>query len=181
MNMSEAWYVLRSKPRKEDFLAEQLRIRKIDIFNPHIRVNPVNPRARKLQPYFPGYIFVRVDLDQTGFSMLQWMPGAVGLVSFGGKAALVSDDLIQAIRNRVSTINIAGGELPNGLNPGEAIMVHSGPFAGYEAIFDSHVSGSARVRVLLELLSKQHVLLELPAGQIQRKVVGNRPYLQSIS
>ena len=92
VNMSESWFVLRSKPRKEAFLAQQLRMHGFGIFNPHIRVRTVNPRARKLRPYFPGYVFVRVDPDQLSRSTLQWMPGAAGLVSFGGEPARVPDD-----------------------------------------------------------------------------------------
>ena len=63
--MAVSWYVLHSKPRKEEFLAEQLELRKIETFAPCIRVQVVNPRARKVKPYFPGYIFVRTDLEKT--------------------------------------------------------------------------------------------------------------------
>ena len=79
--MSIHWYVLRSKPNKEKLLWEQLNIREVETFYPQIRVQTVNPRARQVKAYFPGYVFVRVDLDEVGLSILQWMPGAIGFVS----------------------------------------------------------------------------------------------------
>lgn len=167
--MDKAWYVLRTKPLKEEFLRDQLDLQDIEVYCPRIRVHAVNPRARKVKPYFPGYLFVHVDLHQVSPSTLHWMPGASGLVSFGGEPALVPDSLIQVIRQRVNVIEKAGGEQLVSLKPGETVVIKDGPFAGYEAIFDISISGSARVRVLLKLLRSRQLAVELPTGQIERK------------
>lgn len=165
--MSAYWYVLHSKPHKEELLAEQLELRRIETFAPRIRVQVVNPRSRRVRPYFPGYIFVHVDLEEMGKSALQYVPGAAGLIDFGGEPAFIPDGLIHAIRLRVDEINSAGGELFEVLKPGETVLVHSGPFAGYEAIFDARLPGKERVRVLLKMLRDRKVLIELPAGYIR--------------
>jgi len=167
--MTHRWYVVRSKPRKEEFLAEQMQMRKMEIFDPRIRVQTVNPRARKIKSYFPGYVFVHLDLEKTGTFSMQYIPGATGLVSFGGEAADVPDGLIHAIRHRVDEINGPGGELFEALKIGGTVVVHSGLFAGYEAIFDARLPGSDRVRVLLKLLKNRQMLVDLPAGQIRPK------------
>jgi len=167
--MTISWYVLHSKPRKEELLSEQLELRKVETFSPRIRVQVVNPRARKVRPYFPGYVFTHVDLDIIGLSVLQYMPGSAGLVKFGGTPAFVPDGLIHAIRQRVEEINAAGGELFEVLKPGETVFIHSGPFAGYEAIFDARLPGTERVRVLLKLLRNRKMQVELPAGQVRPK------------
>ena len=167
--MALLWYVLHSKPHKEEMLAEQLELRKIEAFAPHIRVQVVNPRARRVRPYFPGYIFVRADLEEMGLSTLQYVPGSAGLITFGGTPAFVPDGLIHAIRQRVEEINLAGGELFETLKPGETVLVHSGPFAGYEGIFDARLPGTERVKVLLKLLQNRKMLVELPAGYIRPK------------
>lgn len=167
--MSEMWYAIRSKPHKEDFLWGQLLARKIECFYPHTRVQTVNPRARKMRPYFPGYLFVHVDLAQIGLSTLQWMPGSVGLVAFGGQPASVPESMLSSIRNRVNEINIAGWEVLLDIKQGETVTIQAGPFEGYEAIFDTRLSGNDRVRVLLNLINRQQLPLELPTGQIQRK------------
>ena len=167
--MASMWYALRSKPRKEDVVWRQVRNLGYDTFYPRLRVNPVNPRSRKLVPYFPGYLFVLVDLESAGTSVFQWMPHTIGLVAFGGEPAHVPENLIHELRKRVEEISRAGGELFDGLKSGDTVRISSGPFAGYEAIFDARLTGDERVRVLLEFLNnKRRLPIELSAGQVER-------------
>ena len=167
--MSLQWYALRSKPNKEAALWREALAHGVDVFYPQLRVQPKNPRARKIRPYFPGYLFVQLDLHQIGHSTFAWMPHSGGLVSFGAEPATLPDGLIAAIRRRVDEINRSGGEQLIGLNPGDVILIQDGPFAGQEAIFDARISGDERVRVLLKLLRGRQMPLELPSGQIERK------------
>jgi transcription elongation factor/antiterminator RfaH len=167
--MTATWYVLQSKPHKERFLCDQLMAHSLEAFCPQIRIQPTNPRARRIKPYFPGYVFVETDLENAKWSTLAWMPGATGFVSFDGRPADVPESLVHAIRRRVDEINEAGGELLESVKPGETVMINDGPFAGYEAVFDARLSGVDRVRVLLKLLKNRQVPLELAVGQIQQK------------
>ena len=166
--MSGQWYALRSKPNKEEALSRELLARNYEVFYPQINVQPVNPRSRKVRPYFPGYMFLNVDLAAVGYSALAWMPHSYGLVFFGSEPALVPETLITTLRRHVDSINAAGGELFSGLQPGEVVSIQAGPFAGYEAIFDARLPGSARVRVLLKLLNRNQIPVELPAGHVKR-------------
>jgi len=169
--MPSNWYALRSKPRKEDIVWRQVLSQGFEVYYPRLRVHPINPRSRKVVAYFPGYLFVQTDIEQVGVSMFQWMPHTLGLVSFGGEPAAVPDHLVQAIHQRVDQINIAGGEVFDGLKPGEVVWISDGPFRGYEAIFDARLPGNERVRVLLEFLgNRRKVAVILEAGQIERKV-----------
>lgn len=167
--MSVNWYVLRSKPNKEFLLWDQLLIRKVETFYPRLNVKPVNPRSRKVKPYFPGYIFVHVDLDDVGFSSLHWIPGATGLVSFGATPAMVPDSLIHAVKLRVDEINAAGGEVLEVLKHGDIVEIQNGPFAGYEAIFDVRISGNERVRVLLKLLEGKAMKVDIHPNLLKPK------------
>ena len=168
--MEAPWYVLHSKPRKEDFLLDQLRLSGFESYCPFLRVSTVNPRARKIRPYFPGYVFLQVDLGKNKASSLHWMPGATGFVSFDGIPARVPDGLIPILRQRVDEINASGGELFHDLKQGDRVRIVEGPFAGYEAMFDARLPGTERVRVLLNLLQQRRQLpVELEAGQISKK------------
>ncbi len=167
--MGKYWYALHSHPHKEEMLWKQVEANNIEVFYPRIRVSPVNPRSRKIRPYFPGYLFVRADLDEVGLSVFNWMPYATGLISFGGEPSTVSDALISAIKQRILQIEESGGELFDGLQSGDTVVIEDGPFAGYEAIFNLRLPGSERVRVLLKMLSDRNVPLELRAGQIRKK------------
>lgn len=163
------WYIFQSKARKEDLLCEQLRLREIEIFFPTLRVKPVNPRARKIKPYFPGYVFGRIDLAESGRSILEWIPGAIGIVSFGGDPAPVPDELVIALRQHLEKINESNGKAAQAYHPGDVVAIQGGPFAGYEAIFDVHLPGRDRVEVLLKLLRGNQVRVELPAELISLK------------
>jgi transcription elongation factor/antiterminator RfaH len=167
--MTAHWYVLHSKPMKEAFLWEQLSLHQIECYYPYIRVQSLNPHVRRVKPYFPGYLFGYVDLEQTNLSTLHWMPGAAGIVSFGGIPSSIPDHIIAAIRRRVDEINAAGREWLDSLKPGDIVTIQDGPFGGYDAIFDARLSGEARVRVLLKLLNARQFPLELSGSQIQRK------------
>jgi transcriptional antiterminator RfaH len=152
---------------KEGFLAEQLRLKGIESYFPYLRVQPVNPRARKIKPYFPGYVFGRIDLAEQRQDRL-WLPGLAGMVCFDGIPSYIPDNLIDAIRRRVDQVNATGGELLETLKPGDPIKIQEGPFKGYEAILDVRLPGEARVRVLLTFLNRSQIPVELPERQIQR-------------
>ncbi len=167
--MASHWYVIRSKPRKEDIVWRQLQARGLENYYPRIRVHPVNPRARKVKPYFPGYLFVHVDLEDLGLSTFQWMPHTLGFVSFDGEPAPVPGHIVQGLQKRIQEINEAGGEVFDGLERGDKVRIHDGPFSGYEAVFDTRLPGEERVRVLLRLINdKRQVPVDLQAGQIRK-------------
>ncbi|HSL43677.1 MAG TPA: transcription termination/antitermination NusG family protein [Anaerolineales bacterium] len=170
------WYIFQSKTRKEDLLCEQLRIREIELFFPRLNIRPVNPRARKVKPYFPGYVFARVDLEDAGRSILDWIPGAVGIVSFGGEPAPVPDHLVTTLRQHIDTVNAANRQVLESYQPGDVVAIRSGPFTGYEAIFDVHLPGRDRVEVLLRLIQGSHqIRLELPLEFITLKTEFMQP------
>jgi transcription antitermination factor NusG len=156
-----SWYVLHSKPNKEELLYDQLCFRTIDAYYPRIKVRPVNPRARTSKPYFPGYLFIKTNQDAIGPSALSWMPGATGLVSFGNDPATVPDEFVQAIRDRVDQANSDFDDQIEKFKYGDIVEIQSGPFRGYHAIFDSHLPGRERVRILLQMLWDRQVGVEI--------------------
>jgi transcriptional antiterminator RfaH len=164
--MALFWYVARSKPNREEFLEGQLISRDVEVYFPRIRVKPVNPRARKHKPYFPGYLFLRIDLDENSVTNLERIPGMVRLVSFGGEVSMVSDPIINAIRGKVDEINAAGGQQRMGIQPGTTVKIEKGPFEGYEGVIDARIPGKERVRVLLKMLQNRKVPVDLPLENV---------------
>ena len=170
--MASMWYVLRSKPGKEGFLTRQLETRQVEVFYPWLRAYPVNPRARKIKPYFPGYLFVHLDLQQPLPVHLEHLPGAVNLVNFGGEIAHVPDAIITAIRNKVDQANLERTNQLTGFKPGDPVRIYTGLFEGYEGILDTTLAGSERVTVLLKLLQNTNMRVELPSGYLEKKKTG---------
>ncbi len=153
--MGKAWYVIQSKPHKENQLCTYLETQQFVVFYPTIEVEPVNPRSSRIRPYFPRYMFVYADLDEVGISALQWVPFAIGLVQFDGYAMPVPENVVHELKRRIAAIESAGGIHLEGLKQGDPVRITRGPLAGYEALFDMRLSDSERVQVLLEMLGRQ--------------------------
>jgi len=166
--MNENWYALRLKPHKERVVNQRLQRLDIQTYLPMVRVKPKNPRAAKEKPYFPGYLFVCADLENVGANTLNWMPGVLGLVSFGGIPAAVPENLIHELQQRLAQIEAEGGLILAELEPGDKVRIVEGPFAGYEAIFDMRMPGKDRVQVLLSFLSQHPQPVEMDAESIKK-------------
>jgi len=166
--MTLHWYTVHSKPNQELLLWNQLQQREVESYFPRLRRKPVNPRARREVPYFPGYMFIRVDLENFPLSRIAWLPGMQRLVAFGGQPAWLMDEVLEAIRRQVEAANQVAQDPLVDLRRGDVVRIKCGPFAGYEAIFDARINGKERVRVLLKLLQSQQVSLEVPATELVR-------------
>jgi len=166
-SMSIQWYVLRSKPRKETSLYQYAVTCGHDVYCPEIPAHPVNPRAAKVKPYFPGYMFVRTCLSLVGESTFRWMPFSQGLVHIGGEPTPVPDFVVTAIRQRIDQIWTSGPESAERFRRGDRVLISEGAFAGYEGIFDGRLSGHDRVRILLRLLNDRFVGLEVSERNLE--------------
>jgi len=169
--MSYSWYVIQSHPNKEQQLFKQIELLGIEVFYPKIKVKPVNPRSRKIRPYFPGYLFIRTDPEIIGTSTIKWMPHSKGIIAFGGEPSIVPEPLILLLKQKIGDSADSVIEIKEEFNSGTPISVEFGPFEGYEGIFDMKLEGSDRVRILLKMLINKYVPVELEISQIQQKKI----------
>ena len=166
--MACQWYALRTKPHKEQSVYRQLLADDITAYYPCLQVKPKNPRASKIRAYFPGYMFVQLDLDRVGQNALSWMPGTRGLVSFGDLPAVVPDALIQRLRQDVALAAHREWAATHAFRKGDKVRITDGPFSGYEALFDRRLSGNDRVQLLLAFLSRHPQPIQLPVDHIRK-------------
>jgi transcriptional antiterminator RfaH len=171
--MSLHWYALHVKPNKERPVHELLESQNVEAFYPYLKVKPVNPRSRKERPFFPGYMFVQVDIEAEGKNALRWMEGTYGLVSFGGDPVQVPDSMVQELKKRLQLIQEEGGLVFENLKKGDQVRITQGPFEGHEAIFDTRLSGKDRVQVLLSYLNSSHSFrVQIDAAELEK--IGSR-------
>ena len=159
--MATSWYVLRSKPNKEEFFWGQLLAHQIEVYYACILAKVFSPHAHKIKPYFPCLLFIHIDLQEITPSFLHWLPGSRGLVVFDEQPAPVPDNLIAAIRHRVGQINGTNGEWIPSLQTGEIPDLKDCSLNKYETIFDGCLSGNERVHVLLKILRGEQLPVEL--------------------
>jgi transcriptional antiterminator RfaH len=148
------WYTVQTKPRAEHQAKEALLHNGVAVYLPVVKVARVNPRARPVAPLFPGYLFAQADLEEVGQSAINWVPGVVRLVSFGGEPVVVPDAVIEHIKRRSAELEKSG---EFGLGPfrhGDHVRITTGPLKDLDAVFDQRLSGKGRVRVLIEFLGR---------------------------
>ena len=166
--MSKNWYALRIKPHKEMSVYERLEEENIEQYLPLVRVQPTNPRSAKIKPYFPGYMFVFVDLAETGVNKFRWLYGVIGLVEFGGIPAVVPANLVNDLQQLMAQIDDEGGLAKFEFKHGDTVVIEEGPFEGYEAMFDLHLPGKDRAQVLLAFLSQVPQPIQLDTATIKK-------------
>ncbi len=158
--------MLHVKPHKERIVNDGLKAKDLEVYYPVLKKKPVNPRSRKEQPFFPGYLFVYFDLDEFGPNALKWTEGTHGLVEFGGQPAVVPDVLISDLKNQITELELKGDLNIDELKAGDPVRIVTGPFEGYEAIFDAHLAARDRIQVMLTFLRAQPKKLQLESDKV---------------
>jgi len=72
------------------------------------------------------------------------------IVSLGNGPTPVPDDIIDRLKEQLEQIAREGTFSP--FRPGDRVRVKSGLMQDFEAVFDTHLSGSDRVRILVEVM-----------------------------
>lgn len=164
----ESWRVLQAKPHKERQVAVRLNQRGLQVYLPLIWVNPINPRAARQRPYFPGYVFMQATPWLAGHNLIRWSPGLKQMVEFDGEPASLTDSFLRELRQRLEQIRAVSGVAPNGQRPDDVLEITEGPFAGYEGIFYIHLSAAARTQILLTCIQQHHWQTKLAAAEQPR-------------
>ena len=155
-----AWYVVQTKPREEGRVSAGLRDKSLEVYFPKISVR----RRRRgsvfaqLEPLFPGYLFVSVDLTPSTWNTVRWMPGVRALLGCDGIPSPVPEESIAFIRRHAGPGDAV--QLPLVWQPGVRVRIKDGPCAGLAGILERPTSRAGRVRVLLEMLHGAAVELE---------------------
>jgi transcriptional antiterminator RfaH len=152
----EAWYVVHAKTRQERLAAEHLTRQHYHVYLPLLRT----PKRRRdhwrdvIEPLFPGYLFIRVDLHLQNTAPIRSTHGVLGLVRFGGEPKPVPIDLVEYL--------LAAETDPEGtirqehlFQSGDRVEIASGPLAGLKGIFLA-ASGQERAHLLLDLLGRSN-------------------------
>jgi len=165
-DLVKSWYALFTKPRKEHQVADALAEKGIETYVPTICVR-TRRRGRVRRAFFPRYIFARIDFDTIGISVVRWTPGLSNIVNFDGRPAWVPDEIIERLKARLDDMNAVeeGQDSAPQFRPGDRVRILDGPFKDFDAVFDRHLSGSDRVRVLLDVLGRI-TKCELEASQL---------------
>ena len=148
------WYVIQTKPKKEEEATSYLSTKGVEIFNPHMENFALkNGRMNKeFKSLFPGYIFGKFDLDQN-YPLVRWARGVKCVLSFGGYPVPISEEVVQIIKERADPQGIV--RVKQDYKPNDVVRIKTGPLKDLLGIFERWVSESERVRILLNLIGYQ--------------------------
>lgn len=159
------WYVIYSKPHREEVAEYHLRRRGVEVFFPRLQLPLSIHKRKQIIPLFPSYLFARIQIPEEYHSAL-WSPGVKDLVSFNGVPAPLDEEIVAFLRQQAT----AGGVLMgcSKLEAGEEVRISRGPFEGLAGIIQNPPDARGRIRVLLELLNRQ-VKVELSIQYVESK------------
>jgi transcriptional antiterminator RfaH len=149
------WYCLRTKPKTERITSTILRSEAdLEVFCPFIRFERARRSGRLwvTEAMFPGYVFARFRyLPQ--FRQVQASRGVMKIVNFGGRPAVVSDQIIDDLRGSVKDEETV--TIDPAIQVGEEVNVVEGPFRGIKAVVSRVMPGRERVALLLEVVGME--------------------------
>lgn len=156
------WYALQYKPAQGDRALQHLQNQDITCFYPKITVEKIKAgkHTKKLEPLFPGYLFVNLEQSDPVWAKLRSTRGVLRIVGFANKPAAIGDSVIQHIKDSLDSVAEQGG-----IKPGQAVQLNEGPFEGINAIFQSY-DGEARAIVLINFMQKQQ-RVKVPVSAIK--------------
>jgi transcription antitermination factor NusG len=132
---------------REAFAAEHLQRQGFQVYFP--RQTRVVRHARRCEQrqvsYFPGYIFVSLDLARDRWRAVNGTLGVRSLVMSGDAPAITPDGLVEDLQRACAAGSLVG------LRPGETVRLVSGPFAEVLGVID-RLDAGGRVRVLLDII-----------------------------
>lgn len=150
----KSWFVVRTKTGAEERALWHLGNQSFEAYLPRYRKEIRHARkvSTVLRPVFPGYLFVRMDLEQQRWRAINGTVGVISLVQFGDTPRPLADAVVEAIRGREDdgVVSIA----PEGLKKGDRVRVREGAFADYTALLEE-VSDEKRVVLLLDLMGRE--------------------------
>lgn len=157
------WYVLHSQTGHENRVKNNLeqRIQSLgvedkifDIVVPtrEIVVIKKGKKTKQKEKVFPGYIFVRMLLNDQSWLVVRTTEGVTGFIGAGTKPTPISDKEVNAIMKFVTQ------EQPKfraKFSVGEAVKITEGPFADFLGTVEAIDDEKGKIRVLVSIFDRE--------------------------
>ena len=149
---SSHWHVVHTKPRAEACALENLQRQGFEVFLPMITLQKVRRAklANVTEPMFSRYLFLRTTAAMEDLSVVRSTLGVSQLVRFGTVPAKVQHAWVEAMRVQPAVQETLHKQ-------GDKVLLGDGMLKGLEAVY-MHADGEMRAMVLIDLLSKPHLI-----------------------
>jgi transcription elongation factor/antiterminator RfaH len=161
------WYVVYSKPNKEELARFHLQRKRLEVFFPRLLLPQAHRKCRRVVPLFPNYLFVRIQIPEEYYYVL-WSPGVKDLVNFNGIPAPLNEETVVFLMQQATAEGVLTAR--SELRAEQEVRIITGPFEGLIGIIQDPPDSKGRIRVLLKLLNRE-VRTEMSAHYVENKWV----------
>ena len=171
------WYIVQSysgfEKKVVDSIKEELKKRKLDenlgeIIVPTHQVTEVKKgkRSKKEKKYFPGYVLIKVNLNNEIYHLIKNLQKVSGFLGSGNKPTPITDAEIQRILGQVSesAINQKSGI---SFEIGEKVKVCDGPFASFSGLIEEIDEEKSRLKVSVSIFGRP-TPVDLEFNQVEK-------------
>lgn len=163
--MTKKWYVLHTYSGYENKVKKNLetRIETMGLENnvfaiqiPTETVTEIKEGGRRVESdkkVFPGYVLVRMELDDRSWAAVRNTPGVTGFVGSQGSPAPLTREEYNKIMKRTSPE--APKKTSSNLEVGQTIKVVSGPLSDFDGVVSEVNAESGKVKVLVSIFGRE--------------------------
>ena len=175
--MSKKWYVLHTYSGYENKVKAALETRietmglENNIFGIEIPTQVVaeikdgGKRVESEKKVFPGYVLVRMELDDRIWASVRSTPGVTGFVGSQGNLAPLTREEYNKIMKRTS--KETPRKVSTNLEAGMVVKVSSGPLADFDGVISEVQPEAGKVKVLVSIFGRE-TPVELAFDQVSK-------------
>jgi transcriptional antiterminator NusG len=109
-------------------------------------------RQNITEKIFPGYLLVRMIVDDNSWLVVRTTPGITGFVGVGNNPTPISDSEVSAIQKFMS---LDAPKFKTKFTVGEAVKITDGPFAEFLGSIESIDEEKGKIRVLVSIFGRE--------------------------
>lgn len=175
--MAKKWYVLHTYSGYENKVKKNLesRVETMGLENnvfaieiPTETVTEIKDGGRRVEAekkVFPGYVLVRMELDDRSWAAVRNTPGVTGFVGSQGSPSPLTREEYNKIMKRTS--REAPRKTSTNLEVGQTVKVVSGPLADFDGTVAEVSPEAGKVKVLVSIFGRE-TPVELSFDQVAR-------------
>lgn len=171
------WYVLHTQTGYEEKVKASLESRiassgMLDMFGqtliPKEQISEVRSGRKKVsqRKFFPGYIFIEMELNEKTWFLIRGTPGITGFIGMGRMPSPLPDEELQAILTKSLQTQVKPSPKIV-FEKGEAIRIVDGPFVNFNGTIEEVSPEKGKLKATVPIFGRS-TPVELEYWQIER-------------